>query len=974
MDSGRPSSLDEISITASALRRFARTPTGHRLGLRRSTTESTSSSSTSSFEPDQPPPCVYETTRGTLSDECALHRFIVWAAVKRNACPKMTSEERRECPLFGCRERFPDHEGLLQHLYDCKYLEHGKYWCYDCGRVETFHDINKCRRSHPSKRKRLISVAKSFLSSLGRPKTPTPSLLDLEVEDNPYSYVYPVEDECSIGAHPGFELQSNEIHEIASSEVTLPTIPEDRQQDHLSRSSSAPSTYTAHTQPLSIHSRKSMAESSYRAYLNRSWSPHVETVSPADLVKPDSVNAAAKPALQLNTRAAFDISQAQSRRRTSHLQPTSSVRSTSSTTSTNSTNSTNSTSSTASYTISPTSVWSGSWGIGTCIESNLTSPADDVPNSDDVLPCSHPLPPHPHADDVNMAFSKFADESTGSMGLTELSADVPTVLHLMDAKQSTASTVDPPVLSSTEILQPESFRSESQQPQQLIDDLKRRNKGQASPHELVHSARDTWDLHVSDSQAKLRQLRRPGENHVASNFCGMTANFVAFTGLKTMSDMLRGKQPQSPSDVLCFLHIAYSLCFVIHGQDATRWSTEFFNQAAIYCSWMTLENRFAYWQVLDFLWTPGDMTGEDFTSIQQRCLSRPSSTANARNNKEPAYHNSVSDPLLFISQYFLDELEYAALQNTTRPEIQTSSLCVQHLETDKLATIPNSPFVNAARNLILSSAQQYHNAGGFFSSMEELLDRLESNHISTVRQLELELLHLGKTQLPPDLCDVYVQHVWEHIESLRIQDGLRLPCRRRYNELAIELVVFIMHASDSRALDSSKVEAQPETPDHCMSGLHVPTSFAFNDLVSLQPCFPSSEASLGSIYDTEQTAVNQQQPLSAPTTPSTIMSAPSQPPTSGDTTLPYKENSDMCCEICGYRPRGNPQWFRGSMAKHKKLMHAKTPPKIYPCPFPGCKSQYKNRYDNLQQHQNEKGHFVAGQESSAKSRKRRRLE
>ena len=49
------------------------------------------------------------------------------------------------------------------------------------------------------------------------------------------------------------------------------------------------------------------------------------------------------------------------------------------------------------------------------------------------------------------------------------------------------------------------------------------------------------------------------------------------------------------------------------------------------------------------------------------------------------------------------------------------------------------------------------------------------------------------------------------------------------------------------------------------------------------------------------------------------------------------------------------------MAKHKKLQHSTAPPRIYKCPFPGCTSQYKNRPDNLRQHQIEKGHWVEGQ-------------
>lgn len=85
-----------------------------------------------------------------------------------------------------------------------------------------------------------------------------------------------------------------------------------------------------------------------------------------------------------------------------------------------------------------------------------------------------------------------------------------------------------------------------------------------------------------------------------------------------------------------------------------------------------------------------------------------------------------------------------------------------------------------------------------------------------------------------------------------------------------------------------------------------------------------------------------------------------------------KVEADSCCEICGYRPKGDPQWFKGSMAKHKRLQHSTEPPKIYECPYPGCTSRYKNRPDNLRQHQIEKNHWVQGDESTPRRPSKRK--
>jgi hypothetical protein len=83
-------------------------------------------------------------------------------------------------------------------------------------------------------------------------------------------------------------------------------------------------------------------------------------------------------------------------------------------------------------------------------------------------------------------------------------------------------------------------------------------------------------------------------------------------------------------------------------------------------------------------------------------------------------------------------------------------------------------------------------------------------------------------------------------------------------------------------------------------------------------------------------------------------------------------NPFSSCDTCGYRPKGDPQWFKGSMAKHRRLQHGTGPPAVYKCPFPGCKSQYKNRPDNLRQHQLEKNHWVEGDEIAPRRPGKRR--
>lgn len=133
------------------------------------------------------------------------------------------------------------------------------------------------------------------------------------------------------------------------------------------------------------------------------------------------------------------------------------------------------------------------------------------------------------------------------------------------------------------------------------------------------------------------------------------------------------------------------------------------------------------------------------------------------------------------------------------------------------------------------------------------------------------------------------------------------------------------------------------------------TATAFSNGIS------SASASSG------QPSPNSDRQYPASTTPQSGRSDPESRPAA------QKVEANACCEICGYRPKGDPQWFKGSMAKHKKLQHSTNPPIIYKCEYPGCTSQYKNRLDNLKQHQMDKKHFVDGEMPSKRPSKRKKV-
>lgn len=64
------------------------------------------------------------------------------------------------------------------------------------------------------------------------------------------------------------------------------------------------------------------------------------------------------------------------------------------------------------------------------------------------------------------------------------------------------------------------------------------------------------------------------------------------------------------------------------------------------------------------------------------------------------------------------------------------------------------------------------------------------------------------------------------------------------------------------------------------------------------------------------------------------------------------------CEMCAYRPKGNPKWFTRNLKRHKDSVHGDRDQTYY-CNFPGCcQTSGFNRADNLRSHKLRENHFL----------------
>ncbi|KAI6782105.1 uncharacterized protein J7T54_002342 [Emericellopsis cladophorae] len=1002
MENRRRPSLDE---TASALRRLTHTP---RLALRRpsSTSESSLSSSSSSIlslrshDHREDHSCVIRETR---HDDCTLNRFLVWAAFKRNASPNMTAQDRLQCPLSRCRKRFASHEDMLRHLYLCDKLSSGEYWCYDHERVEHFQHAGsaRCKRCPVSKRKRIMGLAKVFFSSLGS-RRPGAGLKDYDLESCCDSEASPptisddlfeAEPEDDIGVDDAWgasfrhkvELQANEIHEIDSNEVMLPTILEDVEDDitqtakttkHVSHPTSLPEMY----QPETVH----LAELESR---NSEWACQQETIPPMDFnpIYSNARTGPERPLLEIQTNNLAQYRR-EAKRRSTMLAPSSSVRSTASTASTNST------CSTSSQCISPMSNWSHGWAHQQ--DSTMTTPADECnPNPFTLMGLSTQVDPQcTRAPEPTFFPQDQLFNGMANTFLTELPADVPMVAAdipvvdvtppdnsamplctfqpdlQFDAPDPTTFVVPP----SEQVLQlcPNDPPATLQDTQQTLgpqaETTRKSGLSPRTPDRVGATSiiKDLWEalqLHVENTKKRLVVLQ---DNHLVNHLFSMSATDVASCGLQTLHNGLGHSNEQSAIDLLCFTHLIYSMSLLVHKEDAQARGDRLFHQVVSYASKFSKEDRQAYFPIVDILWKPNGMSEDDVVGLM-----RKTSSASRRKGKQKEQNPTEPqlDILVTLAQTFLDEIEYAAVQELDKPQLRASDLCRQHTSSGILTFGPELSLGIPLDYMVNKLVVAYGDVPPFLAKMHELRRGVMSGNSITARRLELELIHVGRTCLPPELfLDRYIATVRDCIDYLCALLCPDTHSRTTYQHCGIRLVDTMIRGSlplEQPSTDPAAQIADADFSDHLAT------------ITNIQDCqlsgkpsntnaphlAPGNNTGIASTpFDNTWTDVSASAtPVdSGPELSTAATSPPSQQPTPATGS---KSESNSICEECGYRPEGNPKWFQGSMAKHKKLMHGKSEPVVYQCPFPGCTSRYTNRPDNLRQHQIKKQHFVGGE-------------
>lgn len=578
-------------------------------------------------------------------EDCSRQRFIVWAAVKRNRSVHMAPSDRLCCPLLRCRERFEDHESMLQHLVKCQHLSTGEYVCYECMKVERFND-RKCRccLGHPTKRRRIVNMAKNFFSNIGhRSRKDDARNVDQDEHAMPPPYeslhihTQPQPDRPE---QPHIELNGREILELDSRPM-MPTA----QLDSIN--------YEPETAPdlESLDMLNPMPNPTFASIA----SPLMpcEGLSNKDFTMSSSGqactgNGSRRPSLALDTH----IDRYRNVPRAKYLSPSSSLRSTRS-----------------AQGISPVTPWSSSsggtgyWTMASSIGTALTSPAS--PSSPNGY-LSAPQVEHAFINpkDTEKCLNRSDDYMLDT--LPELPGDNPCMtqtiphglsdplLFSFDPKDnySWMSSVDTTLSLGTSVNVV--FTDDNHNFEATLPDAP---ASSSSTRALIESTWGVLQEHVSSSLMKVALIP---DNPLARQFQNETAATVFSKGLSSLRYMLDGQNPHDPLDCLCFVHTVYAFSLVIHEDDLMDRCNRLFKQALAYSGFLLPAYCAMYSQVVSAIW---QSTSED-QSQEQTMLSLNRSSS--LKGKGPEYRMNRMDatgvdPLVVVGQNFLDGELYSTL-------------------------------------------------------------------------------------------------------------------------------------------------------------------------------------------------------------------------------------------------------------------------------------------------------------------------
>jgi hypothetical protein len=543
----------------------------------------------------------------------------------------MAPSDRLRCPLLRCGEQFDNHETMLQHLTDCRHFSSGEYVCYECMKVERFKDGRcRCCLGHPTKRRRIINMAKNFFSTIGH-KSRKPGSFELEPEDFPMPP--PSYDSLDI------EEQSEPLSDVEMG------------GDEILEMDAGP------VLPCQLDSVNYEQPCDDLRFEEQSVSPLSAIVVPAASSASTSHNFGqmqshngSRPSLALDTH---NIGRPRKVPRTKYLTPSSSLRSTNS----------------SHGVISPISADSGAWTSGSTIDTTFASPNTPFSSSEESASlsrensCKFPRD-YPIGDCTRLAWDELNKTTMNSVVSPPCESDNNYILENLselpgdDPLNVPRVWTEDPFLLSFVPRENYSWNSTIDTEVNVMftgDNLEAGLQDQQDEPiacETKTLVGTTWDAlkeHMTCSLANVKHI----DNPLARRLESLSLMDVALKGLSTLRSILNEVDPTDALDYICFVHVIYAFSIIIHEDEVTSRSNTLYQQALAYRGFLTRAEHDAYSAIVTAIWQPIEQGSADETSGSS--IGRSSSLK----GKDPELRlNSRipvrADPLVGVAQNFLD--------------------------------------------------------------------------------------------------------------------------------------------------------------------------------------------------------------------------------------------------------------------------------------------------------------------------------
>lgn len=315
----------------------------------------------------------------------------------------------------------------------------------------------------------------------------------------------------------------------------------------------------------------------------------------------------------------------------------------------------------------------------------------------------------------------------------------------------------------------------------------------------------------------------------------------------------------------------------------------------------------------------------------------------------------------------------------------------------------HTSFEHKAKSRVIDELIQKPSIEAFIEDVVQVERRLLQGQITSIRELELELMCAGKLS---SQSGVTYSRFREHVTTLCDVLYLELPLEMSRTQHHVRAVSQIKLLLPEEGHDYGTEDTNNDYLCDALQPFHADNIYDENDDLLLDLDF-APDLSTGDLdnmasfmhdadnieqsshnnhspYNLPQQSLIQTPQLPLPTAPPVIKLHPPTPiptPTPRHITTPSSSSSPVTSSSthrchCGYIPTGEERWKASNLRRHKRIQHA-TASKVYLCRWPGCKSSF-TRSDNLRCHVREKGHWegaeeVVGDGGEVRRGKRRRI-